>query len=70
MDNTENRFKSHQEFFAKVGDDCVNSSSFCETSFPVTVEEMYHHFKSRMIHDLLVRGSSCQGVVYGDLEDK
>ena len=63
-------YKNQVEFFEKCGDDYLQPKSFGECIYPVTVEEMYQHFKSRLIDELKVRDGSCSGVVYGSLENK
>ena len=43
-----NEFKDYREFFEKNGDAYIKPVKFGECIFPVTVEEMYQHFKARM----------------------
>ena len=63
-------YKDQVEFFERCGDQYIHPKSYGECTYSVTVEEMYQHFKSRMMIDLQVRGSAYSGVVIGSLEKK
>lgn len=42
------QFKDHEEFFGTVGDQYLQPTQFGECFWPITVEEMYQHFKARL----------------------
>lgn len=44
-------YETHEDFFKNVGDTYLHPS-FYDINFPITVEEMYQHFKSRMMEEL------------------
>jgi hypothetical protein len=45
-------YKDWREFFARAGSDYCTRSSGVTNIWPVTVEEMYQHFRARLIHEL------------------
>jgi hypothetical protein len=45
-------FESHEQFFDYAGDHFIQPRSRGECYFPVTVEELYRHFKARMLYEL------------------
>ncbi len=45
------KFQDHKEFFDGVGDESISTEYHCEESSSFTVEEMYQHFKARMIEE-------------------
>lgn len=63
-------YKNQTEFFKALGDEYIQTKTFCGLNCTVTIEEMYQHFKVRMIEELKVSGGSHSGVVYGKLENK
>ena len=48
------KYETHQEFFDKAGNDWLHPLSFGECYWPVTVEEMYQHFKARMMEETAI----------------
>jgi hypothetical protein len=44
-------FKTHEDFFQAVGDCYLHPMTFGESPNPVSVEEMYQHFKARMLDE-------------------
>lgn len=48
------KFDSQEEFFEHVGDMFIEPKQFGECLWPVTVEELYQHFKARLIAELHV----------------
>ena len=45
-------FKDYTDFFDKCGDDWLHPRQYGGCIWPVTVEEMYQHFKDRMVAEL------------------
>ncbi len=45
-------FKSYTEFFKNCGDNYLHPKQFNECIFPCTIEEIYIHFRNRMITEL------------------
>ena len=45
-------YSDHKEFFDKCGDQWIHPTSYGECFYPVTIEEMYAHFKSRLISEV------------------
>ena len=48
------KYENHKEFFERAGDDCIHPKSFGECYWPVTVEEMYQHFKARLMEETAI----------------
>ena len=48
-------YKDYNDFFEKCGDQWLHPTQFGECIYPMTVEEMYQHFKSRIIAELAVK---------------
>lgn len=59
-------FKSHQEFFAALGDAAAVNPAYA-FGLRATVEDLYQHFKDRLIEELAVQ-SDCLPEL-GDLVD-
>ena len=54
-------FNDHEEFFRSCGDYHLETSYFeCERSF--SVDEMYEHFKARLMEEL--KANSINGKLY------
>lgn len=47
-------FKDHKDFFNTIGSQYLHPSQWGESIFPVSVEEMYLHFKARLMEELIV----------------
>lgn len=43
---------TYQEFFRRTGNNWLHPKSYGEAIWPVTVEEMYQHFKARMLDEM------------------
>ncbi len=48
-------FTDHVDFFKKVGDSHLGPKSYGECFYPVSVEEMYQYFKTRLVEELMVK---------------
>jgi hypothetical protein len=48
------QYANHKEFFERAGNDWIHPKSFGECYWPVTVEEMYQHFKARLLEETAV----------------
>ncbi len=48
-------FESHEEFFAKIGDSYLHPTSCGDNIYSTSVEEMYQHFKARLVEELMVK---------------
>lgn len=48
-----NKFENHEDFFKKCGEGFLQPKEFGECFYPVTIEEMYQHFKSRLAEELV-----------------
>lgn len=46
-------FENHEEFFEHMGETVVRTK-FYETDCHISVEEMYQHFKARLISEVFV----------------
>lgn len=44
-------YETHQEFFEKAGDQWLHPMQYGECFYAVTVEEMYQHFKARLMEE-------------------
>ena len=60
-------FETQEEFFAECGGRWLRPYLYGECLFPVTVEEMYQHFKVRLIQELRVKSAELLEV--GELSD-
>ena len=60
-------YKTQEEFFKNVGDDYIEPTYYGESHNPITVEEMYQHFKERLISELRV--DSVEFLDYAELID-
>lgn len=49
---SEQRFNNHKDFFSYCGRHYLHPKIYGECFNPVSVEEMYQHFKARMIEEL------------------
>jgi hypothetical protein len=47
-------YETHQEFFDRVGDNWIHPRVYGESLWPVTVEEMYQHFKARLMDETAI----------------
>ena len=47
-------FKSHEKFFERVGESYIEPIRWGECLWPVSVEEMYQHFKARLLTEIAV----------------
>lgn len=45
---TQEDWNNEQEFFEKAGDQWLHPMQYGECFWPVTIEEMYQHFKARL----------------------
>ncbi len=45
-------YKDYTEFFAKIGDQYLHPTAYGESFYHFTIEEMYQHFKERMMTEL------------------
>ena len=61
-------FETQDEFFKVCGERWLRPYLFGECLYPITVEEMYQHFKARMIQELCVKSSELLEV--GELSDR
>lgn len=66
MSNKE--FSTHELFFERVGGDYLHPTCYGESIWHVTVEEMYQHFKKRLITELAV--SSPELLQHAEIFDK
>lgn len=48
----ENQFENYDDFFYKCGDAFVHPKNYGECIWPVSVEELFYHFKTRLIEEL------------------
>lgn len=46
--------KNYDQFFAKAGESVLHTNSYGESIYSVSVEELYQHFKKRMMEELSV----------------
>ena len=47
-------YKDYNDFFEKCGDQWLHPTQFGECIYPMTVEEMYQHFKTRLLSEIAV----------------
>lgn len=45
----------YKDFFDHAGEHYVHPKTYGESLYPVTVEELYQHFKTRLINEISVR---------------
>jgi hypothetical protein len=45
-------FKTYESFFERTGDSYIEPIRWGECLWPVSVEEMYQHFKARLISEI------------------
>lgn len=45
-------FKNYDEFFESVGDHDLHPKYWGECHYPVAVEELYQHFKARLLREM------------------
>jgi hypothetical protein len=45
-------FKDFSDFFEKVGDNYLHPTQYGEIVWPISVEELYQHFKSRILCEI------------------
>ena len=48
------KFDSHEQFFERVGEHYVHPTLYGECIWPVSIEEMYQHFKARLLSEIAV----------------
>jgi len=58
-----NEYKSQEDFFDKVGEHALYPKFYGDCLWPVSVEEMYKHFKERLIEELAGRSDELLGDV-------
>jgi hypothetical protein len=46
-----NEFTDYEDFFSAVGDSII-SIRYCESSYSITVEKFYQHFKQRLLNEI------------------
>ena len=47
-------FDNHEQFFERVGKSYVYPTLYGECIWPVSIEEMYQHFKARLLSEIAV----------------
>lgn len=45
-------FKTHEEFFKNVGNHYIHPTSYGEEYWHPSIEEMYQHFKARLMKEI------------------